>query len=270
MANPCTPTAVHGAMFCFVQRILDAGGSFTDDCQSGEDDENSLVSKVPATVSVLPPHPGEELLLCVQKQIMDKLSYTWDNFAICVDRFLSLSEHEKTKIMDDCVDGFKELVALHFGTSSVRRLDIVWEADVRHAFRPQLQGYECHGRHGGEVWCGLFQSGRSVDAMPSRLARPRLEHTTEPPSQSSGELWRMSFSARMRRRSTRQCSDTTWWSTRLRSLTAWKCFQLHGPQLRAKSWWLSTASTRTVARRNGSWMPHWSMRWSRCQRLSCE
>ena len=46
LANPCTPTAIHGAMFCLMHRILDAGGPFTDDCRSSEDEENSLVSKV--------------------------------------------------------------------------------------------------------------------------------------------------------------------------------------------------------------------------------
>ena len=46
LANHCTPTAINGAMFCLMHRILDAGGPFTDDWQSSEDEENSLVSKV--------------------------------------------------------------------------------------------------------------------------------------------------------------------------------------------------------------------------------
>ena len=52
MANPCTPAAINGALLCSVLRILDAGGFFTDDCQSGEKDENSLLAKGPATVNV--------------------------------------------------------------------------------------------------------------------------------------------------------------------------------------------------------------------------
>ena len=111
MANPCTPTAIQGAMFSLMQRILDAVGSFNDGRQSGEDDENSLA-----------PCPSKELLQCAQKQIMDKLLLTWNSLAICFDQFMSLSQHEKTKIMDDCGDGFKELVALHLVTSLVRRL----------------------------------------------------------------------------------------------------------------------------------------------------
>ena len=51
---------------------------------------------------------------------MDTLPSTWDNPAICFAHFMSLSEHEKTKIMDDCGDGFKENVAVQFGTT--RRL----------------------------------------------------------------------------------------------------------------------------------------------------
>ena len=69
----------------------------------------------------VPPYPGEELLQCAQKQVMDKLPFAWDNLSNCFDQFMSLSEHEKSKTMDDCYDGFKEVVELHFG-SLVRRL----------------------------------------------------------------------------------------------------------------------------------------------------
>ena len=53
-----------------------------------------------------------------------------------------------------------------------------------------------------------------------------------------GKLWRRSCTGRMRPRSTKQCSDTTRWSTRLRPLTGGRCFQLHGLELRAKSYWV--------------------------------
>ena len=52
MTNLCPPTAINGAMFRFMQRILNACGSFAHDCQSGEDDQNVLVSKVPTMVYV--------------------------------------------------------------------------------------------------------------------------------------------------------------------------------------------------------------------------
>ena len=107
--------------------------------------------------------------------------------------------------MDDCGDGFKELVASHLGSSLLwrlrhrlffvvvtclgkrmcmqdpRRAVCKFQTPLttarlpnvpRHAFRPQLQGYECPGRLGGEVWCGSVHTGRSVDVMLARLARP--------------------------------------------------------------------------------------------------
>ena len=45
----------------------------------------------------IPCYPGEEHLQCAQKQIMDKLVHSWDNFAICFDQLMSLSEHEKKR-----------------------------------------------------------------------------------------------------------------------------------------------------------------------------
>ena len=52
VTNLCPPTAINGAMFRLTQKILDACGSFTHDCQSCEDDQDALVSKVPTMVYV--------------------------------------------------------------------------------------------------------------------------------------------------------------------------------------------------------------------------
>ena len=52
VTNLCPPFAINGAMFRVMQRILDACGSFTHGCQSGEDDQNASVSKVPTMVYV--------------------------------------------------------------------------------------------------------------------------------------------------------------------------------------------------------------------------
>ena len=178
--------------------------------------------------------------------------------------------------MDGCGNGFKELVALLFGTSLLRRLrhrlffavvTCTGETDVQdprrivNRFHALLAAARLPNvrRHAGDL--GSTGASALVDleekfgvdfskmvasenAMLARLARRCLE----PPSHSSGELRSMYCTVRVRRRSTKHCSGTTWWSTRLRSLTHGKCFQLHCLQLRAKSWWLSTASTRTAAR----------------------
>ena len=130
-----------------------------------------------------------------------------DNLANCFGQFMSLSEHEKTEIMDDGGVAFKELGAFAFrnltGAATATWLvllcrDLLGEAHVQdlrravyrfqallasarllsvrqHAVRLQHQGYECFGRCGGVFWCGLFHSGRSMDAMLARFARPCLE-----------------------------------------------------------------------------------------------
>ena len=126
----------------------------------------------------IPPFPSEELLQCAQRSKSCTIfSLLCDNLAICFGQFMSLSEHEKTEIMDDGGVAFKELGAFAFrnltGAATATSLvllcrDLLGEAHVqdprravyrfqallasacllsvrRHAVRLQLQGYECFG-----------------------------------------------------------------------------------------------------------------------------
>ena len=136
----------------------------------------------------IPPNPSEKLLQCVQKQIMHNFLSTCGNLAICFGRFMSLSEHEKTEIMDDGGVGFQRTRGIcisephRCGDSDIvgsSLSGLAWRSRCARSEKgraqfPSLtclrlssecattccptsaQGYECFGRFGGEVWCGLF------------------------------------------------------------------------------------------------------------------